>query len=226
MALPPIPNPCPDLKPGLSLGAPEHKGFVSAWNWLFALFRSAKDNFVFSVNGATGDLHIVSGEGISVTTRGSTLTIAVSDEGDKTDKPDPPDKSGGGAGDIPAEDDGGDVAPVPGGDEEEGGEAVVVQCDCGDGAFAWDANARQVKPGGFFVRRRFVYVDGSAMGMADGLYSLKIDVSGTTFSGSVVSGVSLGEYPTDNTMYVPLYTISGGKIKYDYRGAVTVPLWE
>ncbi len=225
MALPPIPSPCPDLKPGLSLYAPEHRGFVSAWNWLFALFRSAKKNFVFGVNGATGDLRIKGGDGISVTTKGSTLTIAVSDEGDKTDKPDPPDKSGGGAGDIPADDDGGDVAPVPGGDEEEGGEAVVVQCDCGDGAFAWDSVNRQIKPGGFFIRRRFVYVAGSGPDMADGLYQLKIDM-GSAASGSIVSGVSLGEYPTTSTMYVPLYQIEGGKITYDYRGAVTVPVWE
>ena len=228
MGLPALPNPCPVLRPELALGAPEHQGFVASWNWLFSLFRAAKDNFVFGVNGASGDLRIVGSEGISITTSGSTITIAISEDGDKTDKPNPPDKSGGGAGNIPAEDDGsGDVTPVPGaGEEEGGGEVVGVSCSCGDGAFAWDVNARQVKPGGFFVRRRFVYVDGSATGMADGLYSLKIDVSGTVFSGSVVSDVSLGEYPTDSTMYVPLYTISGGKIKYDYRGAVTVPVWE
>lgn len=224
MSLPSLPSPCPELRPGLALGAPEHQGFVAFWNWLVGVFRQVRENFVLDVNGIKGDVSIVGGEGISVSTSGQTITISLG-EGDSTDKESPADTSGGGAGDLSDPGSTDEPHDIPGGDEEEGGEAVVVQCDCGDGAFAWDSVNRQIKPGGFFIRRRFVFVAGSGPDMADGLYQLKIDM-GSAASGSIVSGVSLGEYPSTSTMYVPLYQIEGGKITNDYRGAVTVPVWE
>ena len=98
MALPATPDPCPDLQEGLALGAPEHAGFVAAWNWIVGIFRKAKDFFVFGVNGRTGEIEIVAGDGINVLTSGKTITISIGD-GEDEDDGDMGDGDGGGGGD-------------------------------------------------------------------------------------------------------------------------------
>jgi hypothetical protein len=223
MAIPPTPSPCPDLHQGLALGAPEHQGFVAAWNWIIGVFRKAKDSLVLSVNGISGDAKIVGGEGIKVVTAGQTITISLG-EGDETDKESDSDHSGGGKGDLSGEDDGGgDVVPIPGGDDDDddtggGGGAC--------GAFAWDPSARQIKSGGFFAKRRFYPVAASASGQGDGLYQLRIDMNNGSPSGSIVSGVELGAAPTDSACWIPLFRIADGVIVDDYRGVTAVQMWE
>ena len=91
MALPITPNPFPTLKQGLSLGAPEHRGFAAAWNWLADIMRKAKDYFVLDLNGKHGEVSIVGGDGIQVVTSGHTITINVGDGEDENDS------DGGGA---------------------------------------------------------------------------------------------------------------------------------
>ena len=98
MAFPDTPDPCPDLQEGLALGAPEHAGFVAAWNWIVGIFRKAKDFFVFGVNGRTGEIEIVAGDGINVLTSGKTITISIGD-GEDEDDGDMGDGDGGGGGD-------------------------------------------------------------------------------------------------------------------------------
>ena len=85
MSLPIAPNPFPTLRQGLSLGAPEHQGFAAAWNWLTGVMRKAKDYLVLDVNGKHGELTIVGGDGIQVTTSGTTITINVGDGEDEND---------------------------------------------------------------------------------------------------------------------------------------------
>lgn len=70
MSLPATPNPYPTLKEGLALGAREHAGFVNVWNWLCGIMREAKKYFTLGINGRTGDINVVAGEGINVTTEG------------------------------------------------------------------------------------------------------------------------------------------------------------
>lgn len=223
MSLPSFPSPCPQLRAGLALGAPEHQGFVSFWNWLVAVFRKAKDNFVLSVNGIKGDVRIAGGEGVSIATSGRTITISLG-EGDTTDKNPPADTSGGGSGDLSGEDESGrDPAPVPGGDDDAGDETAAGGV-CG--AFAWDPVNRQIKAGGFFAKRRFHFVAASSAGMGDGLYSLRIDMGNGYPSGSIVSGVALETYPTDESCWIPLFQIADGVIAADYRGVASVQMWE
>ena len=113
MAFPDTPDPCPDLQEGLALGAPEHAGFVATWNWIVGVFRKAKDFFVFGVNGRTGSIEIVAGDGIDVSTSGKTITISIGN-GEDEDDGDTGDGDGGGGGcngwsdDDDANDEGGD----------------------------------------------------------------------------------------------------------------------
>lgn len=83
MALPIVPSPFPTLRPGLSLGAPEHQGFVNAWNWMAGVLKKAKDFFVLALNGRHGEMSIVGGAGIQVVTSGSTITINAGDGEDE-----------------------------------------------------------------------------------------------------------------------------------------------
>lgn len=83
MALPSVPAPCPTLRPGLSLGAPEHQGFAATWNWIVGIFRNAAKYLVSSVNGTAGDLAVVGGNGIQVVTSGNTVTINAGDGEDE-----------------------------------------------------------------------------------------------------------------------------------------------
>ena len=76
MSMPEPPNPCPLLKGGLALGAREHRGFAVAWNWLLGILRKAEKFFCLSINGRTGNINVVAGNGIDVTADGNTITIA------------------------------------------------------------------------------------------------------------------------------------------------------
>lgn len=125
MGLPFLPSPCPELRPGLALGAPEHQGFVAFWNWLVAIFRRAKDYFVLGVNGIKGEVRIVGGEGISVCTAGQTISISLG-EGDSTDKESPPDTSGGGGGNQTDPEHTDEPFDVPGGGEGDQPGAVTT----------------------------------------------------------------------------------------------------
>lgn len=98
MALPATPSPCPNLRPGLALGAPEHQGFAATWNWVVGIFRNAAKYIVSSINGAAGDMSIVGGTGIQVVTSGSTITINVGDGDDENPGGGGGSGSGGGSG--------------------------------------------------------------------------------------------------------------------------------
>jgi hypothetical protein len=223
MSLPSLPSPCPELRPGLALGAPEHQGFVAFWNWLVGVFRRASENFVLDVNGIKGDVRIVGSEGISVSTSGQTITISLG-EGDSTDKESPADTSGGGAGDLSDPGSTDEPHDIPSGDEPVVPPSSETVCKCG--AFAWDPSARQIKSGGFFAKRRFYPVAASALGQGDGLYQLRIDMNNGSPSGSIVSGVELGAAPTDSACWIPLFRIADGVIADDYRGVTAVQMWE
>ena len=89
MALPDTPDPCPDLREGLALGAPEHTGFVAAWNWVVGIFRKASDYLCLGVNDITGEVNIVAGNGIKVESSGRDITISLYTP--DPDDPNPPD---------------------------------------------------------------------------------------------------------------------------------------
>ena len=97
MNMPAEPNPFPTLKAGLALGAKDHRGFVNAWNWLCGIMRAAKDYFCLGVNGRTGNVNIIAGEGINVTAEGKTIMISTGD-GTNTDNGDGTGGGGGGGG--------------------------------------------------------------------------------------------------------------------------------
>ena len=97
MSLPSTPDPFPTLKEGLALGADDHTGFVNVWNWIAGIMRQAKDYFTFGVNGRSGDLNLVAGEGISVTTEGQTIMISLGN-GENTDNDTGTGGGGGGTG--------------------------------------------------------------------------------------------------------------------------------
>jgi len=99
MSLPATPNPFPTLREGLALGAREHSGFVNVWNWLCNIMRNAKEYFTFGVNGRSGDINVVAGEGINVTTEGQTIMISVG-TGENTDNDNSSDYDYGGGYDF------------------------------------------------------------------------------------------------------------------------------
>lgn len=108
MALPALPSPCPDLRPGRSLGAPEHQGFAATWNWILGIFRNASKYIVSSVNGASGDISISAGDGVDIHTSGSTVTISLGSGNNTNDNP------GGGGGGGGGGSGGGGGNPTPG----------------------------------------------------------------------------------------------------------------
>lgn len=83
MALPITPNPFPVLRSGLSLGAPSHQGFCAAWNWMADILKKASDYFVLGINGKHGEISIVGGDRIQISTSGDTITINVSDDNEE-----------------------------------------------------------------------------------------------------------------------------------------------
>lgn len=95
MNLPTQPNPFPTLREGLALGAREHSGFVNVWNWLCGIMKKAKDYFILGINDRTGNVNVVAGEGINVTTEGNTIMISIG-SGKNTDNDNGNGGSGGG----------------------------------------------------------------------------------------------------------------------------------
>lgn len=235
MALPVLPDPCPTLKMGRALGAPDHTGFVAVWNWIVGVFKKARDYFVLSINGRTGCVDIVAGSGINVSTSGKTITISLGD-GETSDDGDNGNTGGGSGegGDGVAESGGGDaecdisdIADVKTGGGGGGGGVAVT-----GGMFAWTPPADgettgTIGAGGCMVGRKWVTAFGTGSGKAvNKLYSLMITL-GSSPTVQVVDNVSISESPSGDVSYIPIYRIGrDGKISTDYRGAFVVPAYE
>lgn len=214
-----IPSPCPTLREGLSLGAREHSGFVNVWNWIVDIFRNAKNKLVLAVNGRTGDLSIVAGTGIDVVTNGNVITIGLG-KGESKDEDNPTDvnPNGGGAEDNENIWENEEPSEVSGGGTSSGGSC---------GMFAWDEESATMGPGGCMFGRQWVNATGTGSGKADGLYQLRCSIANTgTTTCAVVSNASLGQAPTTQYCWIPIYQITDGKIAADYRGAFVVPCYE
>lgn len=125
--------------------------------------------------------------------------------------------------------------------DEENEEAVITPIsfsgggDGGGGMFAWTPPAAgestgTIGPGGCMVGRRFIEcTNGIGSGKSVGtLYSLKITLGASLDTAlEVVSNAFLGQSPSGNVSYIPIYMIgSDGKISADYRGAFVVPAYE
>lgn len=101
------------------------------------------------------------------------------------------------------------------------------------GMFAWTPPASgqttgRIGPGGCMVGRKWYTAGGTGGGKAVGAtYSLKITLSAYGATVDVVSGIAVGQSPSGNDSYIPIYTIgSDGEIATDYRGAFVVPAYE
>ena len=211
MSIPELPNPCPTLQEGLALGAQEHQGFVATWNWIVDFFRNIKNYFVSNVNGRTGKINIVAGSGIDVIAEGDTITIGLGG-GNSEDNDNPDGYEENGDGDW----DGGnwtDAEPA----ETSGGEF-----DAHAGMFEWNSKDGIMGPGGCMVGRTWINAGGTGS-KGDGTYSLMVTLTNNGASANVVLGSGT---TSDTVCYIPIYTISGGKITQDLRGAFVVPCWE
>lgn len=122
--------------------------------------------------------------------------------------------SGGGAGgDTP----GGDPDPEPVPLPEPSGNG-------GDsGMFHWDEATGTMGPGGVMVGRRWVSATGTGS-KGNGTYYVKVTF--TSGGGATAAVVDAAVTTTDTVCCIPIYTISGGKISTDLRGAFVVPAWE
>lgn len=214
-----LPNPCPTLREGLSLGAKEHAGFCDVWNWIIDFFRNLKENVVTKVNDRTGKINIVAGDGIDVIASGSTITIGLGGgESKDEDNPSGSDPNGGGMDDDPGL--WTDAEPAETGGFQGGGS--------GGGMFAWDESTRTIGAGGVMVGWGWVSASGTGVpGMGDGTYS--VHVTFTDGGGSLAEVVAVdaaAKSPTDTECWIPIFTISGGKVTNDLRGAFVVPCWE
>ena len=98
MSLPATPSPFPTLKEGYALGAADHRGFVNVWNWLCGIMRKAKEYFCLAMNNRTGEISLIAGEGIDVTTEGNTIMISIG-SGRNTDNDGGSGGGGSGSGD-------------------------------------------------------------------------------------------------------------------------------
>ncbi len=207
----------PTLREGLALGAPEHAGFVAMWNWICGFFRSIREQIPTDVNGRTGRIAIVAGEGIDVVASGSVITVALG-TGKSEDRDSAPvaDRNGGGAVDDPGTWTEMEAAETDGGTSGGGGSG---------GMFAWDSATKTIGPGGAMVAREWVEATGTGVAdMADGTYWLKVSFGASGASAEVICG-SCGAR-TDTECWIPIYTISEGRISVDSRGAYVVPCWE
>lgn len=214
-----LPNPCPTLREGLSLGAKEHAGFCDVWNWIIDFFRNLKENVVTKVNDRTGRINIVAGDGIDVIASGSTITIGLGGgESKDEDNPSGSDPNGGGMDDDPGL--WTDAEPA-----ETGG---FQGCGSNAGMFAWDSDTQTMGAGGVMVGRQWVSASGTGVpGMGDGTYSVHVSfTSGGVPTAEVVAENAAAKSPTDTECWIPIFTISGGKVTNDLRGAFVVPCWE
>lgn len=209
--IPNLPDPCPTLKEGLALGADEHKGFVKTFNWIVDFFRKIKERIPTSINDRTGKIAIVAGSGIDVVANGNTITIRLGD-GKNEDKSNPSgvSQNGGGAVDDPGR--WTDEIPT----ERE------PPMTFASGMFAWNPTTKTMGVGGCMVGRTWVEADVSA-GSGDGSYMLEVDHGGATVTAKVIKGTGT---KTDSKCYIPIYTVSGGVVTQDRRGAFAVPVYE
>lgn len=105
-----------------------------------------------------------------------------------------------------------------------GGEEGVQEAIAGSsGMFAWDSKSKTMKAGGCMVGRTWVNASGVGE-KPDGTYWLKVtfDANGDV----TATVVNAGGTRTDTECYIPIYTVSGGKVTNDLRGAFVVPCWE
>ena len=213
-----LPNPCPTLREGLSLGAQAHAGFCEVWNWIIDFFRNLKENVVTKVNDRTGKVNIVAGNGIDVVASGGTITIGLgSGESKDEDNPSGSDPNGGGMDDDPGL--WTDAEPAETGGFQGGGS--------GGGMFAWDEATRTIGAGGCMVGWMWVAAGGTGVAdMADGAYSVHVSfTSGGVPTAEVVAENAEAKIPTDTDCWIPIYTISEGKVIDDLRGAFAVSCW-
>lgn len=216
--IPPHPNPFPTLRDGLAIGAPEHRGFVAVWNWVADIMRRAAECFCLGVNGRTGSLSIIGGEGIDVTVAGRTICVSLG-SGKNTDVDAAADRTGGGGSPYPSIDSGWTEAEPP---EHEAAPSIGGSA----GMFAWDASSGTMAAGGAMIGRRWVAAT-LPDSYGDGAYSLHVQFGadgGVTVS--VVKADAAGQAATDSECWIPIYTVLGGKVVEDLRGAFVVPCWE
>lgn len=95
----------------------------------------------------------------------------------------------------------------------------------GGGMFAWDEENGVMGAGGVMVGRQWVAATGTGE-KSDGDYSLKVTLLQSGYATAEVVSGNIGTAPTDTVCYIPIYTITDGKISCDYRGAFVVPCWE
>jgi len=213
-----LPNPCPTLREGLSLGAKEHSGFCECWNWVMDFFRNIRENVVTKVNDRTGKINIVAGDGIDVVASGDTITIGLG-SGENTDKDNQAgyDPNGGGMDDDPGV--WTDAEPAETGGFQGGSDA---------GMFAWDSETQAIGAGGVMVGRQWITASGTGVeGMGDGTYSVHVTFTdGGGATAEVVAVDATGQTATDTECWIPIYTVSGGKVTDDLRGAFVAPCWE
>lgn len=111
-----------------------------------------------------------------------------------------------------------------------GGSGIPIPEGGGDGGdsgmFHWDEDTATMGPGGVMVGRTWVSATGTGK-KNDGTYYVKVTFSGSVSATAEVVAVT-GTVPdaTDTVCHIPIYTISGGKITTDLRGAFVVPAWE
>ena len=91
----------------------------------------------------------------------------------------------------------------------------------GGGMFSWDAKTRTMGPGGAMVGRSWVAATGTGR-KGDGTYYLTV----TFTQGGATAAATHGGSKSDTVCHIPIYTVSGGRVTEDLRGAFVVPCWE
>ena len=78
------------------------------------------------------------------------------------------------------------------------------------------------------VGRQWVTATGTGSNKSDGTYQLRVTLpsGGSSPTCQVVQESTIGKSPTSTQCWIPIYTISDGKITTDYRGAFVVPCYE
>lgn len=215
--IPQLPNPCPTLKEGLALGADEHKGFVKTFNWIVDFFKKIKDRIPTSINDRTGKIAIVAGSGIDVVANGNTITIRLGD-GTNEDKSNPSgvDPNGGGAVDDPGK----------WTDEKPTEREPPMTFASGSGMFEWDSATKTMGVGGVMVGRNWVEAEIGDEASGDGNYMVEVDHGTYPYKAKVIKGTGISQAATDSKCYIPIYTVVGGVVTVDRRGAFVVPIWE
>ena len=95
------------------------------------------------------------------------------------------------------------------------------------GMFSWTQSTRTIGPGGAMFGRQWVTATGTGDNKPDGLYQLRCSIANTGVTTcAVVSDATLGQAPTTQYCWIPIYQITNGKIAADYRGAFVVPCYE